>query len=170
MVSQKPRRHEEGFTLIEIVMVILLIAILAAVTIPQFMDFRKEAKDAAIQGALGALRGSVALAVSAIALKEDPATNPPAYPTLAELQGNAFLAAAPNLHPVMAGKAMVDASQGLPENPWTKTTTVQDCTGQAKAALLAAPNNNNGWCYNPTTGMIWPNSNLNGGPTTENNF
>lgn len=163
-------RKDSAFTLIEIVMVILLVAILAAVAIPQFIDFRKEAKDSATKGALGALRAGIAIAVSAIALREDPATIPPAYPTLAELAGNTYLAADPNRHPAMAGKNIVDASQGIADNPWTNTKTVQDCTGLAKGTLLAAPNNDNGWCYNPTAGTLWANSDLNGGPTTENNF
>ena len=164
------KQNQKGFTLIEIVMVILLVAILAAVAIPQLIDFRKEAKDAATAGALGALRTGVANAVANIALKEDPATAPPAYPTFAEMGGNAMLAAAPNSHTNTAGTAIVDPSQGIPNNAWTATNTVNDCTGQVKGALLAAPNNDDGWCYNPTTGEFWANSDLNGGPTTENNY
>ena len=164
------RMRNKGFTLIEIVMVILLVAIMAAVAIPNFVDFRKEAKNASTNGALGSLRGGVAIARSSIALKENPATNPPSFPTLVEMQGNAFLAAAPNLHPVMAGSPIADPSQGTPNNSWTGTNTIHNCTGQVKGTLLAAPNNNDGWCYDETAGTIWANSNLNGGPSTENNF
>jgi len=172
-VGKKPiggefmRAHNQGFTLIEIVMVILLVGILAAVAIPQFVDFRKEAKDAAMEGGLGSLRAGLAIATSSIALKEDPSKAPPAYPTLTELQGNAFLAAS---HPILSGKAIADPSQGIPPNPWSKTNSIFDCTGLAKGTLLAVPDNDSGWCYNPTNGQVWANSDLNGGPKTENNY
>lgn len=161
--------QSRGFTLIEIVMVIILVAILAAVAIPQFIDFRKDAKDSATKGALGGLRSGVGVMVSAIALKENPTTSPAVYPTLAELSGNLMLAAAPAGHVVLAGTAIMDKSSGIPSNPWTNTNTVNDCSALAKGGLLVAPADS-GWCYKPSTGETWANSDLNGGPTTENNF
>jgi prepilin-type N-terminal cleavage/methylation domain-containing protein len=43
-------RDQRGFTLIEIIMVIVLLGIIAAIAIPKYIDLREEAADATASG------------------------------------------------------------------------------------------------------------------------
>ena len=58
------QRHTSGFTLMELVIVIAVIGILAAVAIPRFIDIRTEAYDAQRDGVLSAVRSGILLVVS----------------------------------------------------------------------------------------------------------
>lgn len=60
-------RHRRGFTLIELIMVIVIIGALAAVAMPRFFDMRGDAERAAIDGFVGALRSAQQIAFMAAA-------------------------------------------------------------------------------------------------------
>jgi prepilin-type N-terminal cleavage/methylation domain-containing protein len=52
---------QSGFTLIELVMVIVILGVLAAVAMPKFVDLKGDAQASALQGVVGAMNSAMSI-------------------------------------------------------------------------------------------------------------
>ncbi len=133
--------NQKGFTLIELVIIIVVLGILAAVAIPRYQDITGEAREAAGRAALGSMRSGITIFYANQAVTTGTAT----WPMLAEIE---------TYGTVMA--------QGIPKNPYQLDTNAPDsiCTGVTKGVMVAG--GRGGWCYLPGSGEIWMNTNTAG--------
>jgi prepilin-type N-terminal cleavage/methylation domain-containing protein len=133
-------RSQSGFTLIELIIIIVVLGILAAVAIPKYQDITNEAKTAACKGALGSLRSGVSIYYATQIVR----TGTPTWPPIDSLRS--------------IGTVMI---QSLPANPYQLATSAPDSivTGVTKGTVVGV---RGGWAYKPTTGEIWANT-TNGG-------
>lgn len=134
---------KKGFTLIELVIVIVILGILAAVAIPRFVDLTGQARIAATKGALGGLRSGISIWYASN-VATGGATS--VWPSGANLTDTA------DTNPVMA--------QGVPPNPHVTGTASTLVDVVAADPATDGTNTTAAWIYNSVNGKIWAANNL----------
>ena len=79
MAHRKLLRNQKGFTLVEIIAVLVLLSVLAAIAVPKYIDLEQNAKQKAFDGAIAELNGQENLVWSNLKI------SPSGYPDDAQL-------------------------------------------------------------------------------------
>lgn len=120
-------KSQRGVTLIELIIIIVVLALLAGVGLPIFIDFSSDAKISASKGSLGTIRAAIATSYASSAITGST----PAYPSS-----------------VTAG---MFADRTVPDNPVSAATSrnsVSTVTGNSANPA----DDSTGWWYNSGTG------------------
>ncbi len=134
-----------GFTLIELIAVIVVLAILSAVAIPRYFDYAASARSASTS----AILGSVRTAIANFYANSGVSGGTLAFPTLVQLQ--------------TPGTVMTDP---MPVNPYNNSSLITASTWTPGTPLAPSPaqtvSGTNGWNYDAAAGRFWANSNTTG--------
>lgn len=131
-------RANKGFTLIELVMVIVILGILASVAVPKFTNLSTQAKTAAEQGVVGGVRSGIVLEYATRA-----ALGSESYPSMLDDETGGQVASASN--PFFDS---VLAQGGITDGNWSKPAGENfQYTGPASNTYL----------YSPSTGTFLKN-------------
>ncbi|GAB0057149.1 hypothetical protein SIID45300_01472 [Candidatus Magnetaquicoccaceae bacterium FCR-1] len=125
---RQTRIRQAGFTLIELIMVIVILGILAAVAVPKFTDLSAEAEAAAANGVLSAINSATATNFAAVKAGKADAVAITTGPTLlATLDGG--------LPAGWTQNGLVLSHTGKDGKTYTITVSAETATGRATAAL-----------------------------------
>ncbi|MGQ9913905.1 MAG: type II secretion system protein [Thermogutta sp.] len=151
MLGKHDFGHRKAFTLIEVLIVVVIMAILAAVIIPQFSSATSDAKRSALEFNTHTLRSQIELYK----------VHHGSYPTISNNDlpqlWQATNAAGDVGTPGPSYPYGPYLTSGIPANPYNNSNRVVPVTtpGQTPTGAVAG---GAGWQYDQTTGNIYPNN------------
>lgn len=127
---------ESGFTLIELVMIIVILGIIAVVAAPGFVDMHSDAKENACKASLYSIREAIM-----------------------HFQMNAVVHGVGEQWPSMDSIAVpgVVLAHRFPPNPFQAKHRAPDSVVEGVTPGVVV-GDRGGWAYKPGTGDIWPNT------------
>ncbi len=153
------RKAESAFTLVELLIVVVILGILAAVAIPQFSDSTEEARASNLQSNLAVMRNAIEFYRTNHRGKYPGYPSGGGAPTASDATNQLTLASQATGATAAPGTAGYDYGpyirEQLPENPINGLNTILIV---ADAAAFPAADDSTGWIFHPKTGRLRANS------------
>lgn len=155
-------KKQKGFTLVELMIVVAIIGVLAAVAIPKFADMLEKSREGATKGNISAIKSSVS---------NYYADQQGVYPMTAlttatfTIDGAPYPAFIPNYIESLpavkvTGKYKDNATADQNRGPGVGNLAAAVTTGIHTAPAFVADQTGKGWKYDPGNGNVWVNSSM----------
>lgn len=158
---------ERGFTLIELIVVIVVLGILSALAVTRYQDLAEEALISSSKANLGTIRAGINLLHAKFLMAGISASNPE-WPSLAELNANISFGRTPTslnnlrfINGPSSGSCQT-VNVCMPENFSSTQGTVAARSGvvsatTAQADARTSPGGVGGWAYDEISGQFYVN-------------
>jgi prepilin-type N-terminal cleavage/methylation domain-containing protein len=143
-------RKKTGFTLIELMIVVAIIGILAAVAIPRFAQMLEKSREGATKGNIGALKSAVSIYTG-----DQQGTFPGDLTAWFKGGGTTSYMDSIPMVKVTGVNGFANACTGAKLSPATNGATV---FGMVHATATDVAYNGYGWRYDNITGNVWVNN------------
>jgi prepilin-type N-terminal cleavage/methylation domain-containing protein len=157
------KKNQKGFTLVELMIVVAIIGILAAIAIPKFANMLEKSREGATKGNLSAINSGIALYVS-----DNQGLTPWTLDTVSSINASAqtYPAFLPQYMDTLPG---VKATAAIKKtySAWSAWASPVGNSVNSTVLTAAAPGNSattpssSGWLYDPATAAgsnFWVNS------------